>query len=134
MFFRTDAQFITGKMGALNYIAYVIFAVLFVSVGFAMYAEYQRGAAEQGFRLKAKELAGRIQVLGDQSENTIWYFDITVPSNCELRFGDNAVIITIGEWSENFQVGVPVSGPTFSSQDLNLKMVRTENWVDVIAL
>lgn len=121
-------------MGTLNYIAYVIFAVLFLSVGIAMYVEYQRGAAEQGFKLKAEELAGRIQALGNQSENTVEYFNITVPSNCELRFVENMVVIAIGEWSDNFQAGVPVSGPTFSNQDLNLRLVRTGIGVEVTAV
>ena len=119
-------------MGTLNYIAYVIFAVLFISVGFLLYAEYQRGAAEQDFRLKAEELAGQIEALGDQSAGTVWPdFDISIPSNCALSFTDNMVVITIGEWSDNFSTGVPVSGSTFSNQELSLKLERTENGVSV---
>ncbi len=118
-------------MGTLNYIAYVIFAVLFISISFAIYTEYQRGAAEQEFRLKAEELAGQINELGNQSEGTILYFDISVPPNCELRFTDNAVVIMIGKWPDNFQVGVPVSGPTFINQRVDLKLERTENGVSV---
>lgn len=118
-------------MGTLNYIAYVIFAVLFISVGFLLYAEYQRGAAEQDFRLKAEELAGQIDALGDQSTGTIGYFDISVPSNCALSFTDNTVVITVGEWSDNFSTGVPVSGPIFSNQRLTLKLERTETGVNI---
>ncbi len=118
-------------MGALNYLAYTIFAVLFISIGVAMYAEYQRGSAEQEFRLKAEELAEQIQELRGQSPGSIWYFDISVPSNCELGFADNAILISIGEWSENIQVGVRVNGENFTSQDLCLKLTRTEDGVDI---
>jgi len=121
-------------MGALNYLAYAIFAALFISIGFAMYAEYQRGSAEQEFKLKAEELAERIQELGDQSPGSIWYFDISIPSNCELGFADDAVLISIGEWSENIQVGVRVNGENFTSQDLCLKLTRTEDGVDIAVM
>ena len=117
-------------MGAINYIAYVIFAVLFVSIAFAIYVQYQQGAAEQEFRLKAEELSERIDALGSQSGGT-GYFDIPVPSNCELRFVDNAVVISIGSWSDNFPVGISVNGPTFSNQRLNLRLERTGNGVNV---
>ena len=118
-------------MGAINYIAYVIFAVLFVSIAFAIYIQYQQGAAEQEFGLKAEELSERIEALGNQSAGTVDYFDISVPPNCELRFADNAVVISIGSGSDNFSVGLPVSGPTFSNQRLNLRLERTGNGVNV---
>ncbi len=119
-------------MGALNYIAAVIFAALFIGIGFALYAQYQRGAAEQEFRLKAADLAGQIKALGDQGE-TIMYFEISVPQGGTLGFMDNVVVISIGQWSDNFQVDVPVSGPTFSNQKVNLKLVRTGSGVSVSA-
>jgi hypothetical protein len=64
-------------MGTINYIAYVIFAVLFLSIALAMYTQYQQGAAEQEFRSNAAGLAEQIEALGDQSENTTFYFDIS---------------------------------------------------------
>jgi len=73
-----------GRMGTINYIAYVIFAVLFLSIALAMYVQYQQGAAEQDFRSKAAGLAEQIEALGDQSENTTFYFDISVPPNSAL--------------------------------------------------
>ncbi|MDI6643381.1 MAG: hypothetical protein QMD95_04980 [Candidatus Hodarchaeaceae archaeon] len=120
-------------MGALNYIAAVVFAVLFIGVGFTLYSQYQRGAAEQEFRLRAAALAEQIEALGNQTENTVLYFNIFVPPNCTLSFKDSSVVIRIGEWSDNFQVGVSVSGPTFTEGKLNLKLLRTENGVDVSA-
>jgi len=122
-------------MGTLNYIAYVIFAVLFLSIALAMCAQYQQGAAEQDFRLKAEELSERIKALGDQSPGTVddSLRDISIPANCELRFTDNTVVIVIGSWSDNFPVGILVSGPPFSNQGLNLRLERTENGVNVSA-
>jgi hypothetical protein len=120
-------------MGTLNYIAYVVFAVLFLSLALGIYIQYQRGAAEQEFRLKAGELSELIEALGDQNTGSTDYFPISVPQNCELRFADNSVVISIGSWSDNFQVGIPVSGPTFSNQNLNLKLERVENGVNVSA-
>lgn len=134
MLFEAWVEITSGSMGTLNYIAYVIFAVLFVSIAFAIYVQYQQGAAEQEFRLKAEELSERIEALGNQSAGTVDYFDISVPSNCELRFADNLVVISIGGGSENFQVGVPVSGQTFTEGKLNFKLVRTEDWVVVTAI
>jgi hypothetical protein len=118
-------------MGTLNYIAYVISALLFVSVAFTIYIQYQRGAVEQEFKLRAEELSERIEALGNQSPGTVDYFDISVPSNCELRFTDNAVVVVIGSWSENFPVGIPVSGPTFTDQRLSLRLERSGNGVNV---
>ncbi len=120
-------------MGAMNYIAYVIFAVLFLSIGFAIYVQYQQGAAEQDFKHKAEMLAERIEALGSQGTGAVDYFDISVPENCELRFDslDNAVVIMIGGWSDNFSVGIHVSGPIFSNQRLSLRLERTESGVVV---
>ncbi len=118
-------------MGALNYIAMVIFAALFIGIGFALYSQYQRGSAEQEFKLKAAELAEKIELLWNQIENTTWSFDISVPPNGTLSFVDDALVISIGEWSDNLQAGVPVSGPTFSEGKLTLKLLRTENGVSV---
>jgi hypothetical protein len=120
-------------MGTLNYIAYVIFAVLFVSIAIAIYAQYQQGAAEQDFKVKAEELAGNIEQLGNMSTGSVQNFEISVPRNCELRFTDNTVFILIGSWSDNFPVGIPVSGPIFSDQKLSLRLERTENGVNVSA-
>jgi len=120
-------------MGALNYIAYVIFAVLFISIALAMYVQYQQGAAEQDFKLKAEGLAEEIEQLGNMSAGFVRNFEISVPLNCELRFIDNTVVILIGSWSDNFSVGIPVSGPTFSDQRLSLRLERTGNGVNVSA-
>jgi hypothetical protein len=120
-------------MGTLNYIAYVIFAVLFISIAIAVYVQYQQGAAEQDFRLKAEGLAGEIEQLGNMSAGSVQNFEISVPQNCELRFTDNTVVIVIGSWSDNFPVGIPVSGPTFSDQKLSLRLERTGNGVNVSA-
>lgn len=127
------AEITSDRMGTLNYIAYVIFAVLFISIGFAIYTQYQQGAAEQEFRLKAEELAGQINEVGNMSVGSSLNFEIYVPPNCELRFMDNAVVIGIGGWSNNFPADVPVSGPSFTNQKLNLKLERTDNGVDVTA-
>lgn len=118
-------------MGALKYIAYVIFAALFLSIGYALYSEYQRGAAQREFRLKAEDLAGQIEKLGNMSTGSSLNFEIYVPSNCELSFTDNAVVIVIGGSSENFPVGVPVSGRTFTDQKVTLKLKRTDIEVSV---
>lgn len=121
-------------MGALNYIAAVLFAALFIGIGFTLYSQYQQAAPEREFKLKAEELAGKIKELGNMSTGSSFpNFEIYVPSNCELSFVDNTVVISIGEWSDNFAVDVPVSGPTFTNQQLTLKLERTENGVDVSA-
>jgi hypothetical protein len=120
-------------MGTINYIAYVIFAVLFLSIALAMYAQYQQGAAEQDFRSKAEGLAVEIGQLGNMSVGSVQNFDISVPQNCELHFveNENIVGIVIGSWSENFPVGIPVSGPHLSNQRLSLRLERMDNEVTV---
>jgi len=120
-------------MGTINYIAYVIFAVLFLSITIAMYAQYQQGAAEQEFRSKAEELSERIKALGNQSPGTVDYFDISVPNNCRLSFSDNKVIIEIGSWDNYFRVYIPVSGENFSNRKLSLMLERTDNGVTLSA-
>lgn len=58
-------------------------------------------------------------------------FDIVVPSNCELRFEGNSVVIVIGEVQENFDAGIAISGPALSGQQIRLVIERAENGVAV---
>jgi len=120
-------------MGALNYLAMAILAAIFIGLGFTLYSEYQRGAAEREFEIKAELLAERVKAMSAQDVGSRDYIDIFVPPNCELSFSDNKISIKIGSSSKNFSVGILVSGPVFSGQSLNLIIQRTENGVDVRA-
>lgn len=111
----------------------VVLAVLFIGIGFTLYSEYQHGAAEREFESKAELLAERVRAMAAQSPGSTDYLDISVPPNCELSFSDNAIFARIGSSTENFSVDVPVYGPVFSNQRLNLMIQRTENGVDVSA-
>lgn len=118
-------------MGTLNYLAMVILAMLFIGISFGIYSEYQKGSLEREFDERAELLAQRVQALGIQSVGSTFYLEIYVPQNCELSFSDNIVLVRIGSSFKNLPVGIPVSGPVFSNQRLNMKIQRTENGVSV---
>ena len=114
-------------MGALNYLAMVIFVVLFLGIGFAIYSDYQRGALEREFEAKAQDLAERVNLMGAQDVGATDYLEIYVPPNCQLSFSDNAVLVRIGGSSRSFPVSVSVQEPVpvFGNQRVNLVIQRT---------
>ena len=112
-------------MGALNYLAMVIFVVLFLGIGFAIYSDYQRGALEREFEAKAQDLAERVNLMGAQDVGATDYLEIYVPPNCRLSFADNTILANIGSSSRGFTVTLPVSGPILSNQRVKLVLRRT---------
>jgi len=116
-------------MVALRTIASVIFAAIFLSIFASLYLQYQSGSAEANFRRQAEQLAQQVRLLADQDMGASFLFDIVVPSNCELRFEENSVVIVIGEVQENFDAGIAVSGPALSGEQIRLMIERTENGV-----
>ncbi len=113
--------------------AMVVLAVIFVGLGFTLYSEYQRGAAEREFEAQAEILAERVKAMASQGVGTTDYLEIYVPPNCELSFSDNAVSIMIGNSSKVIPVNIPINGQVFSDQRLNLMIQRTESGVYVSA-
>ncbi|MGC8816397.1 MAG: hypothetical protein ACP5PX_01060 [Candidatus Hadarchaeum sp.] len=118
-------------MEALDYLAMAVLAAVFIGIGFTMYFSYQQGAAEREFEYRAQLLAERIQAMAAQDVGSIEYIQIFVPAGCELSFSDNAVSIKIGGVAKSFPVGIPVSGPVYSGQNLNLIIRRVEEGVYV---
>lgn len=118
-------------MGALDYLAMAVLAIIFIGFGFAMYLNYQQGAAEREFESRAELLAERIKTMAKQDVGTTDYMEIFVPDGCELRFSDNAVSIKIGGASKSFPVGISVSGQVYSGQKLTLVIRRFEDGVYV---
>ncbi len=120
-------------MSALNYLAMVVLAVLFLGLSFTLYSQYQTGAAEREFEAQAELLAERVNAMSAQSPGSTDYLEIDVPPNCELSFSDSQIALKIGASSRNIIVDLPISGPTFSDQKLNLIIQRTETGVNVSA-
>jgi len=118
-------------MVALRTLASVIFAAIFLSIFASLYLQYQSGSAEANFRRQAEQLAQQMNLLADQDVGASFPFDIAVPSNCELRFEENSVVIVIEEVQKNFDAGIAVSGPTLSGQQIRLTIERVENGVAV---
>ncbi|TKJ26199.1 MAG: hypothetical protein CEE41_02885 [Hadesarchaea archaeon B3_Hades] len=118
-------------MVALRTLASVIFAAIFLSIFASLYLQYQSGSTEANFRRQAEQLAQQAKLLADQDVGASFSFDIVVPSNCELRFEGNSVVIVIGEVQENFDAGIAISGPALSGQQIRLVIERAENGVAV---
>jgi len=116
-------------MGALNYLAMAILAVIFIGLGFTLYSEYQQGAAEREFGAKAELLAERVKTMASQDLGSTDYLEIYVPANCELRSSGSTIFVRIGNSSENIPVGIPINDSVFSDQKLNLMIQRSENGV-----
>jgi len=120
-------------MGALNYIAYVVFAVIFIGIAFTLYSQYQRGAAEQDFLSKAGALAEQVKDLALQDVGSSVNFSITVPSGCRLSFENSSVLAVFGGGTDNFYAGAAISGPTLESGNFTLKLQRSQEGVTASA-
>ncbi|MEM4187740.1 MAG: hypothetical protein QXN56_01050 [Candidatus Hadarchaeum sp.] len=118
-------------MEALDYLAMAVLAAIFIGFSFAIYFNYQQGAAEREFELQAQTLAERIRAMAAQDVGSTEYMEIFVPAGCELAFRDNLVSIKIGGDSRSFPVGIPVIGARYSGQKLNLIIRRAEDGVYV---
>ena len=116
-------------MVALRTLASVIFAAIFLSIFASLYLQYQSGSAEANFRRQAEQLVQQVKLLADQDVGASFPFDIVVPSNCELLFEENSVVIVIGKVQENFDAGIAISGPVLSGQQIRLTIKRVENGV-----
>jgi len=118
-------------MGALNYISYVAFAIIFIGIAFTVYAHYQQSAAEQDFLSKAETLASQINDLALQDVGSSAPFTITVPSGCRLYFENNSVLTVVGSVTENFNTNVAVSGQTLDGGHFTLMLQRSQEGVVV---
>jgi hypothetical protein len=118
-------------MVALQTLASVVLAAIFLSISAGLYLQYQSGSAEANFRRQAEQLALQIDLLAYQDTGASLPFDIVVPPNCELRFEENSVVIVIRYVRENFDAGVAIGGPTLGGQTARLTLVRTENGVAI---
>ncbi|MEW6592489.1 MAG: hypothetical protein AB1305_02225 [Candidatus Hadarchaeota archaeon] len=120
-------------MGALNYISYVVFAAIFIGIGFTLVYQYSQGAAERDFLVRVEELSNQIRNLSLQDAGSSANFSITVPSGSQLSFENTMVLAQVGGRVENFNAGVAVSGPAFDGGGFTLKLLRTQEGVTVSA-
>jgi len=93
-------------MGTLNYIAYAVFAIIFIGIAFTIYAHYQQGAAEQDFLNNAQNLSNQIKNLALQDIGSSTPFSIKIPGGCNLSFENGSVLATVSGHTENFYTGV----------------------------
>jgi hypothetical protein len=118
-------------MVALKLIAFVAFGVLFLSISFTLYSQYQRAEAERSFLRQTGRLVELVNELGDQDVGASQIFSITVPTGSQLLFENDRVVAKIGEKLENFPVEVPVSGNALSEGSFQLELLRTRGGVEV---
>lgn len=118
-------------MEVFKQIAAVVFAVLFLGIFAGIYSHYRSGSAEAAFERDAEGLAQRIRLLADKDVGSKDYFDIDVPSNCQLSFEDNSIIAHVNNVPKTFDAGVPVSGDNVSNRKVHLTLGRVENGVSV---
>lgn len=122
-------------MVALKLIAYVAFGVLFLSISFTLILGYQQAEAERRFLNQAQELADLVDVVGDQDVGASQNFPttITVPSNSQLLFENDSVVAKIRGRRENFSVETFVIGSTLGEGSFQLKLLRTQEGVEISA-
>jgi hypothetical protein len=122
---------------AFKQLAGVIFAVIFLAIVGAIYISYSRNSAKSDFERKSQELAERIDILAGKDLGTKEFFDINVPSGCELRFEDNSVVAVVDGNPENhnvmvrvgMKVGENITDLTITSRNVTLTLERVENGV-----
>jgi hypothetical protein len=119
-------------MGALNYISYAVFAIIFIGIAFTVYAHYQQVSTEQDFLSRTGALADQIEDLALQDVGSSVNFSITVPSGCRLSFENNFVRAVVGSTTENFGTGnVTVSGQPLESGSFQLRLERSQEGVTI---
>lgn len=118
-------------MVALKQLAGVIFAVIFMSIAGAIYISYSRSSAKSDFERKAQELAERIDILAGKDPGTVELFEINVPSDCELRFEDNSIVVVVDGQTKTHDVLLNVVGSAITDRKVTLTLERTENGVTV---
>ena len=118
-------------MVALKQLAGIIFAVIFLSIVGAIYINYSRGSAKSNFEHDAESLAQQICLLADQSENTMWIFNIDVPADCGLQFDNKFVVVIVDNVYTYHDVGISVDGPMVSGRQVELTLRRTGNGVTI---
>jgi len=118
-------------MVALKLLASVVFASIFCATFVVLYSIYSSESAEAKFERDAGQLAGLIETLRDQDSGSTIPFTITVPLNCQLRFENTFVVISIGGENRNFNTFVSLSGPPFSGGQVELTLRRTSGGVEI---
>jgi len=118
-------------MEVFKQIAAVVFAVLFLGIFAGIYSHYRSGSAEAAFERDAEELAQHIRLLADKDVGSQDFFDIDVPSNCQLSFEDNSVVALVNTVPKTFDAGVLVFGDNVSNRKVHLTLERVENGVSV---
>jgi len=118
-------------MVALKLLASVIFASIFCATFVVLYSTYHSESSESKFEQGAGQLAELIRTLADQDPESTMSFTIDVPQNCQLRFENTFVVISIGGENMSFDASVNLSGPSFSGGQVELTLRRTSEGVEV---
>jgi len=118
-------------MVALKLLASVVFASIFCGIFVVIFNTYRSESAEAKFERDAGQLAELIETLRDQDPGSTIPFTITVPLNCQLRFENTFVVISIGGENRGFDTFVSLSGPSFSGGRAELTLRRTSGGVEV---
>jgi hypothetical protein len=120
-------------MAALKLIAYLAFGVLFLSMSFTLYSQYQRAEAERRFLTQVGELAESVNEVGRQDVGTRFPpLSITVPSDCRLLFENGFIVARIGERRENFPVDVPLIASPLSAGNHELVLIKEREGVKIV--
>lgn len=112
-------------------LASVVFASIFCGTFVVLYSIYRSENAEAKFEREAGQLAELIRTLRDQDPGSTMLFTIDVPLNCQLRFENTFVVISIGGENRSFNTFASLSGPSFSDQRVELTLRRTSEGVEV---
>lgn len=118
-------------MPALKLLASVVFASIFCGIFIALYSTYHSESAEAKFEREAGQLAELIKALKDQDPGSATLFTIDVPQDCQLKFENTSVVISIGGENRSFNTFVSLIGPSFSGGRVQLTLRRTSEGVEV---
>lgn len=118
-------------MGVLNYIAYIAFGVIFLSVVGVLFSSYQRTMAEERFLLQLKGLSEIVKNIRLRDVGSSESFIINIPQGWTVTFQENLIVGRSGQRTENFYVGVKVSGEELREGNFRLNVVRTGSGVEV---
>lgn len=93
---------------------------------------FEQGKELNEFEVKAKDMADLIETLGRYDPGSQIPLEITVPTDCEIIFENESVVVNTGS-KQTHDTGIEIVGSKLNSGNYNLTLIRTQKGVEINA-
>lgn len=116
---------------ALKLLAGIVLASLFMGIFVGVKGKYDRSREITQFKNSAKEMASKIELLGEQEPPAQVPYEIVIPEECQIKFENENVIAVITNTPNSYPTGIKIIGENLSPGSHNLKLLRTSEGVEI---